>query len=139
MHDSTPGARRRDAVMERIKLSASARNQLATLKRRTGIEHNNAICRHALCMSLANPSGPPEENFSFAGGLEIDWRTLTGGQEALYTNLLVVRLQTEGKRVSEEAIRQAFLLHVHRGLSYLVSRREDDLLVELSSVAVGTQ
>lgn len=118
--------------MERIKLSASARNQLATLKRRTGIEHNNAICRHALCMSLANPSVPPEENFSFAGGLEIDWRTLTGGQEALYTNLLVVRLQSEGKRVSEEAIRQTFLLHVHRGLSYLVSRREDDLLIELS-------
>ncbi len=118
--------------MERIKLSASARNQLATLKRRTAIEHNNAICRHALCMSLANPSVPPEENFSFAGGLEIDWRTLTGGQEALYTNLLVVRLQSEGKRVSEDAIRQTFLLHVHRGLSYLVSRREDDLLIELS-------
>lgn len=124
--------------MERIKLSASARNQLATLKRRTGIEHNNVICRHALCMSLANPSVPPEENFSFVGGLEIDWRTLTGGQEALYTNLLVVRLQSEGKRVSEEAIRQTFLLHVHRGLSYLVSRREDDLLVELATVAVST-
>lgn len=119
--------------MERIKLSASARNQLATLKRRTGIEHNNAICRHALCMSLANPSVPPEENFSFAGGLEIDWRTLTGGQEALYTNLLAVRLHTEGKRVSEETIRQAFILHVHRGLSYLVSRREEDLLFELSA------
>lgn len=137
MHDSTPGARG-DALMERIKLSASARNQLATLKRRTGIEHNNVICRHALCMSLANPSVPPEENFSFVGGLEIDWRTLTGGQEALYTNLLVVRLQSEGKRVSEEAIRQTFLLHVHRGLSYLVSRREDDLLVELATVAIST-
>ena len=125
--------------MERIKLSASARNQLATLKRRTGIEHNNAICRHALCMSLANPSVPPEENFSFVGGLEIDWRTLTGGQEALYTNLLVVRLQSEGKRASEEAIRQTFLLHVHRGLSYLVSRREEDLLVDLAATAIALQ
>lgn len=119
--------------MERIKLSASARNQLATLKRRTGIEHNNAICRHALCISLANPSMPPDENFCFVGGLEIDWRILTGGQEALYTNLLVIRLLSDGKRVSEETIRQTFLLHVHRGLSYLVSRREEDLLVELAS------
>lgn len=118
--------------MDRVKLSASARNQLATLKRRTGIEHNNAICRHALCMSLANPSIPPDENFSFAGGLEIDWRILTGGQEDLYTNLLMVRLLTDGKRISEETIRQTFLLHVHRGLSYLVSRREEDLLLELS-------
>ena len=117
--------------MERVKLTSAARNQLATIKRRTGIEHNNAICRHALCISLANPSVPPNENFSFSGGLEIDWRTLTGGQEDLYTNLLIVRLLNEGKRVSEESIRQTFLLHVHRGLSYLVSRRDEDLLVEM--------
>lgn len=117
--------------MERVKLTSTARNQLATIKRRTGIEHNNAICRHALCISLANPSVPPDENFAFAGGLEIDWRTLTGGQDDLYTNLLIVRLLSEGKRVSEDSIRQVFLLHVHRGLSYLMSRRDDDLLVEM--------
>ncbi|OXI77356.1 DNA sulfur modification protein DndE [Burkholderia sp. AU31280] len=126
-------------MMERIKLNAAARNQLVTLKRRTGIEHNNALCRHALCISLANASIPPEENFSFAGGLEIDWRTLTGGQEALYTNLLIVRLLMEGKRVSDESIRQTFLLHVHRGLSYLVSRRDDDLLAELSRAVTSQQ
>lgn len=118
--------------MERIKLTATARNQLATLKRRTGIEHNNALCRHALCISLANPSIPPDETFSFSGGLEIDWRTLTGGQDALYYNLLVVRLISEGSCVTEEMIRQICALHMHRGLSYLVSRREDDLLVELA-------
>jgi len=119
--------------MDRVKLTSTARNQLATLKRRTGIEHNNVICRHALCISLANPSVPPTENFTFAGGLEIDWRTLTGGQDALYTNLLIVRLLSEGKRVSEDSIRQTFLLHVHRGLSYLVARREEDLLAELAA------
>ncbi|MBN8780912.1 DNA sulfur modification protein DndE [Thiobacillus sp.] len=124
--------------MERVKLTSTARNQLATIKRRTGIEHNNAICRHALCISLANPSVPPDENFAFAGGLEIDWRTLTGGQDDLYTNLLIVRLLSEGKRVSEDAIRQAFLQHVHRGLSYLVSRREEDLLAELASTLAHT-
>lgn len=122
--------------MERVKLTSTARNQLATIKRRTGIEHNNAICRHALCISLANPSVPPDENLAFAGGLEIDWRTLTGGQDDLYTNLLIVRLLSEGKRVSEDAIRQVFLQHVHRGLSYLVSRRDEDLLAELASTLV---
>lgn len=125
--------------MERIKLNAAARNQLTTLKRRTGIEHNNAICRHALCISLANPSVPPEETFSFGGGIEIDWRTLTGGEDALYSNLLAVRLLSEGRRVNEESIRQTFVLHVHRGLSYLVSRREDDLLVELGRALAAAQ
>lgn len=120
--------------MERIKLNAAARNQLATLKRRTGIEHNNAICRHALCVSLANPSIPPSESFSFNGGIEIDWRTLTGGQDALYHNLLVSRLLSEGRRVTDESIRQTFVLHVHRGLSYLVSRRDGDLLIEMAKL-----
>jgi DNA sulfur modification protein DndE len=126
--------------MERIKLNAAARNQLTTLKRRTGMEHNNAICRHALCLSLANASIPPDENFSFNGGIEIDWRTFTGGEDALYYNLLAVRLLSEGKRATDDAIRQALTVHVHRGLSYLVSRREDDLLVEMakSIQAVGT-
>jgi DNA sulfur modification protein DndE len=118
--------------MDRIRLNASAKNQLATLKRRTGIEHNNALCRHALCISLANPSIPPLESYSFGGGIEIDWRTLTGGQDALYLNLLSVRIISDGKKVSEESIRETFVQHVHRGLSYLVSRREEDLLVELA-------
>ena len=122
--------------MERVKLSATARNQLATLKRRTGIEHNNAICRHALCFSLANPSVPPDENLSFAGGLEIDWRTFTGGQEELYTNLLIARLLSENKKVSDESIRLVLSLHLHRGLSYLVSRRDDDLLLEMCGALV---
>ncbi len=125
--------------MERIKLNAAARNQLTTLKRRTGIEHNNAICRHALCISLANASIPPDETFSFGGGVEIDWRTLTGGHDGLYYNLLAVRLLSEGRRVSDELIRQTFVLHVHRGLSYLVSRREEDLLVELAAALLETQ
>lgn len=124
-------------MMERVKLTAAAKNQLMTLRRRTGIEHNNSLCRHALCISLANPSVPPVENLSFGGGIEIDWRTLTGGEEALYYNLLLVRLVSEGKRATSDQIRQALVQHVHRGLSYLVSRRDDDLLVELARLAAG--
>lgn len=119
-------------MIERVRLSAAAKTQLVSLKRRTGIEHNNALCRHALCLSLANPSKPPPENFNFAGGLEIDWRTFTGGNEALYYNLLVVRVLSEGAAATSEATRDALLHHVHRGLSYLASRREEDLLIELA-------
>jgi len=125
--------------MERLRLSATARNQLAALKRRTGFEHNNALCRHALCLSLANASVPPDEDFSFSGGVEIEWRVLTGGQDALYYNLLMVRLLEEGVSPTEDAVRKAALLHVHRGLSYLMSRQEKDLLGELSSALAAVK
>lgn len=118
--------------MERIRLTGAARNQLVTLKRRTGIEHYNALCRHALCLSLANPSVPPAEAFDYAGGIDIDWRTFTGGQEALYYNLLVARLVVDGERVAEGSVRDALVRHLHRGLSYLASRREEDLIFDLA-------
>lgn len=120
------------SVIERVKLTANAKNQLISLKRRTGIEHNNVLCRHALCLSLANPSIPPEESFNFAGGLEIDWRTFTGGNEGIYHNVVITRLLRDQIQPTPNAIRQALILHVHRGLSYLVSRREEALLAELA-------
>lgn len=121
------------SVIERVKLTSVAKNQLIALKRKTGIEHNNVLCRHALCLSLANASIPPEETFNFAGGLEIDWRTFTGSNEGVYHNLIVVRLLRDRIQPTPNSIRQALLLHVHRGLSYLASRREDELLTELAS------
>ena len=83
-------------LIDRIRLTASAKNQLIALKRKTSIEHNNALCRHAFCISLANESVPPKESFNFNGGLEIDWRTFSGGQESLYLNLLTLRMMRDG-------------------------------------------
>ncbi len=80
------------------------------LKRRTGIEHNNAICRHAMCLSLVNPSVPPDDTSGFGGGRGgVDWRTLPYGQDAPYYNLLVVRLLVEGRRMTQESVRQIFV------------------------------
>ena len=120
-------------MIDRIRLTAAAKNQLVTLKRKTGIEHNNAICRHALCLSLANPSQPPTENFNFNGGIEIDWRTFTGGNEELFINLVITRLLTENLIVTEYLIQQMLNRHVHRGLSFLASKSEQDLGAVLST------
>lgn len=119
-------------MIDRLRLTAVAKNQLVSLKRKTGIEHYNALCRHALCLSLANLTIPPTENFNFNGGIEIDWRTFTGGNETLYLNLLLVRLQSDGLPQDVETVRQMLIRHVHRGLSYLASKAEHDLSSSLS-------
>jgi DNA sulfur modification protein DndE len=119
-------------AIDRVKISAAGKNQLMTLKRRTGIEHNNVLCRHALCSSLANPSKPPLENINFVGGLEIDWKVFAGEAEQTYWNLIILRcLQDEGA-VSAENARQTLTQHLHRGLSYLVSNH-GGLPVEIKS------
>ena len=120
-------------MIDRLRLTAAAKNQLITLKRKTGIEHYNGLCRHALCLSLANPSKTPEENYQFNGGIDIDWKIFTGNNEALYLNLLVVRLKQEQKSITPDALKQLLTQHVHRGLSYLIATKEDDLLLNLAN------
>lgn len=107
-------------MIDRIRLTAAAKIQLSTLKRKTGIEHYNSICRHALCISLANATLPPKEEFNFSGGIEIDWKILTGGNEALYLNLLFVRCG----QLSVEELRDALCAHLHRGLSYMLIKTD---------------
>lgn len=120
-------------MIDRLRLTASAKNQLVTLKRKTGIEHNNSLCRHALCLSLANPTMPPAEDFNFSGGLEIDWRTCTSGNEHLYENLILIRLQNDSLPTDVETVRQMMCRHIHRGLSYLASKNELDLTQQIST------
>lgn len=122
-------------MIDRIRLTAAAKIQLSTLKRKTGIEHYNALCRHALCVSLANTSMPPEEDFNFNGGVEIDWRTFTGGHEALYLNLILLRMQQDGSEVSAETVRKTCFCHLHRGLSYLASKGDEYLADTISATS----
>ncbi|WP_052052141.1 DNA sulfur modification protein DndE [Chromobacterium haemolyticum] len=118
--------------IDRIRLTAAAKNQLITLKRKTGINHYNTLCRYALCMSIANPSNPPAENFDFNGGIDIDWRTFTGSNEALYLNLLLLRAEQDGITGDELQIRRILNGHLHRGLSFMTSMHEDDLIKSLT-------
>lgn len=118
-------------MIDRIRLTAAAKIQLSTLKRKTGIEHYNSICRHALCLSLANPSMPPGEDFNFNGGIEIDWRTFSGGYDELYLNLLYTRAQQDFQSIGD--LRAICVSHLHRGLSYLVAK-DDDYLSSMGGV-----
>lgn len=119
-------------MIDRLRLTAGAKQQLITLKRRTGIEHYNVLCRHALCLSLANPAPAPDEHLQFANGLEIDWKTFAGDADATYLNLLIVRSLTDDGDASAATVRRSLTQHVHRGLSYLVSR-QDSLLLPAST------
>ena len=111
-------------MIDRLRLTAGAKQQLITLKRRTGIEHYNVLCRHALCLSLANPAPAPDEHLQFANGLEIDWKTFAGDADATYLNLLIMRSLADDGDASAATVRRLLTQHVHRGLSYLVSRQE---------------
>ena len=113
-------------TIDRVRISAAGKQQLSTLKRRTGIEHYNVICRHALCASLANVSVPPEEEANYSGGIEIDWKVFAGESDVVLRNILVTRTLADYRELNTVLIRQCLSLHLHRGLSYLASTNPSD-------------
>lgn len=119
-------------MIETVRLSERARVQLITLKRRTGIQQWNILCRWALCVSLAERSAPPDEEIPADSSVEMSWRVFTGGQERVYWALVVQRARLEGHGQTNEGVQRCFRLHLHRGISYLAGSRTlqdiDDLV-----------
>ena len=117
--------------IENIRLSERAKTQLITMKRRTGIQHWNVLCRWAYCLSLAQASPPPDENIPSDSSVEMTWKTFSGGAEDLYWGLLLVRAQQDGVPTQKSALSHYFRLHLHRGISYLAGTNGPQNLEDL--------
>lgn len=109
--------------LEHIRVSRQAREQLIRLKRHTGIEHWNVLCRWAFCRSLAEPGVPPPARIPADSNVEMSWRVFGGRQHAIYLALLKERCLRDGLGTSEEVLDVQFRLHLHRGIAYLANDR----------------
>ncbi|WP_207462152.1 DNA sulfur modification protein DndE [Azospirillum sp. SYSU D00513] len=124
--------------IEHIRLSKQAREQLIRLKRYTGIEHWNVLCRWAFCKSLAESSVPPPAKIPADSNVELSWRVFGGRHHEIYLALLRERCLRDGLGVEDEVLAMQFRLHLHRGIAYLASdRRIRDGVGALVAQAAG--
>src|SRR5579875_2230999 len=105
--------------LDHIRLSQAARDQLVTLKRRTGIVQWNVLCRWALCRSLAEPAAPPAARLVLDSNVEMTWRVFAGNHGDELWALLRYRVHQDGLELDDETLAQQFRLHLHRGIGYL--------------------
>ena len=119
-------------AIEHIRLSQAARDQLITLKRRTGIPHWNVLCRWAFCRSLAEPAPPPIVKLTLDSNVEMNWRTFGGDIGDALWALLRYRVHQDGLPLDDETLALQFRLHLHRGIGYLVG---DPRVVDVSGLA----
>jgi DNA sulfur modification protein DndE len=122
------------SAIDHVRLSQQAKDQLIKLKRVTGIEQWNVLCRWALCTSLAEKSIPPAAKIPADSNVEMSWRVFGGRYSDIYLALMKERCLRDGIDTDTETIAQQFRLHLHRGIAYLFgnkSLRKIDDLIEL--------
>lgn len=123
--------------LESVRVSEKAKRQLIALKRKTGIENWNVLCRWALCLSLAEGSIPPEEDLALDSNVEMDWRTFGGKDESLFRALMMLRCSQDGLGLEKSVLATQFKLHLHRGISYLASDKRISSIESFVDRALG--
>jgi DNA sulfur modification protein DndE len=123
--------------LEHIRLSSNARNQLITLKRRSGLTQWNELCRWALCRSLAEASPPSEvEPESDGKGIEMTWKVFTGPYPEIYAALLEERCRADALSTDEETLSRQLRSHLHRGIGYLFGDKSVNDIAGLTALAL---
>lgn len=107
--------------VETVRISRQAKDQLMKVKRYTGIENWNILCRWALCLSLRERTAPAAYNQPLEGGVEMTWKVFAGDQADVFAALLLFRAQQDDVPESPEGIAACLRAHLHRGIGYLAS------------------
>lgn len=110
--------------LDRIRFAQQAKDQLIKLKRNTGLQNWNTICRWAFCISLADPSVPSSITITTDSTLEMEWKTFGGAHQELYLGLLKQRCKQDGLGTDPDTLTTQLRLHLHRGIGQLAANKQ---------------
>lgn len=119
-------------IVKQIKMSSQAKERLARLKGKTGIDNWNVLCRWALCYSLAEDTVPTDLPVNTDSNLEMSWMTFAGEYYEIYEAVIKVWCRNKALGTDPKTVAKYFRLHLDRGIAYLSGtgfiKTIDDLL-----------
>lgn len=106
--------------IEHVRVSTRGKEILIKIKRQTGLEHWNEICRIALCRSLANPTPPPKPTKIGDSNIDMEWKTFAGAFQEELSALTILRAKKDGIDIlKREDVADYFRAHLERGITSL--------------------
>lgn len=124
--------------IERVRISATAEEQLIKLKRSTKIKQWNILCRWAFCRSLAEPSIPSPVPIKTDSKVEMTWNVFGGEIADILLIALKQRCYQDRLGTDYDTLKQQFTLHLHRGIGYLAGDSEIKQIEDLVTVSCST-
>jgi DNA sulfur modification protein DndE len=122
-------------IIETVRISKRGRDQLIKLKRKTGIENWNIICRWALCVSLTEATTPMNYDSSEMSNIEMTWRTFGGKNADIYEALIQLQASSDMQDPTPEMVSQFFRNHLHRGIAALSTGKRITHIGDLVNMA----
>jgi DNA sulfur modification protein DndE len=119
--------------VETVRISKQGRDQLIKVRRQTGIEHWNTLCRWALVLSLREKTPPAVPRQKLDGGVEMTWKVFAGDEGELLSSLIRLRSSKDNFGTDPESLSQCLRAHLHRGLSYLASGKDTKTIADFIS------
>ena len=107
------------AIVDHVRVSQRSRDILLTMKRRTGVEHWNVLCRWAFFDSLANPNKPISQSSSPDSNIDMSWDVFGGEMTSIIAVVLIQRAKTDGIKLVKPELAAYFRCHLERGISQL--------------------
>lgn len=121
-------------VIETIRLSQDAKEQLVRLKRHTGLSQWNVLCRWALLRSLAESTDPPNIKIPADSNVEMTWRVFAGSYAPIFEALVIARHRKSGRPTDERSdLAEYFRQHLHRGIGTLAGDRANRSIAPFSA------
>lgn len=111
-------------AIETVRINFEGKERLSRLKKYTGLQNWNVLCRWALCRSLSDPSIPPQIDHKGETGVEMTWKVFGGEYQEIYLALIKQRCHKDGFSLDDTVVAEQFWLHLHRGLGYLASEKK---------------
>jgi DNA sulfur modification protein DndE len=118
--------------IETIRISKQGRDQLTKLRRQTGIENWNVLCRWSFCVSVREETPPSPVTQKLDGGVEMTWKVFAGDQSEVFSALTMIRARQDGFPLTPEGLANCLRAHLHRGLTYLASGKETKSISDLA-------
>lgn len=104
--------------IETVRVSAKGRETLIKIKKNTGLEHWNEVCRIALCLSLSDPTTPQKPEKIGDKSIEMEWKTFAGQFQEEFACLVMSRSTKDGVDFSKkEALAEYIRAHIERGIT----------------------
>jgi DNA sulfur modification protein DndE len=116
--------------VDTVRISQRGREMLIKLKRNTGIEHWNTLCRWGFCASLRSGSIPGKLLKSEDSNIEMTWKTFTGPLNNEILASFHIRAAEHGINISDKSeLSEYFKRHLHRGLFILEKTKSLEALL----------